>query len=170
MEDFLKSNINWDLFFQDSHEMIRLDEKLKWKQNNLKSVFHLQSTHPKKRRIFLQKEIIQHQRIIFSMRCFLFYLAEEFLGFRPPFYWKNEIKQSFSMEQYEFFENTHSSTTMDMSSLENHDLWFSLRVMKDKEISKKFFITLIRNTFYFLKIHIDVEIMELMVDKITFRV
>lgn len=167
MEDeFLKpENVPWKEVLTDSHEMIRLDEKIKWKQHFLSTTMEKLPEYQITTNL-VKQEIVGHYKLLYSMRCFLYFMSSEYLHFNIPKGWTQEIKESFlQLESYEAECEQSVDRFMDGT-----EFWFYVGTLKDKERSRKFFITMMKTSFQHMHYGFDIKVIEQIVDHFVFRI
>jgi hypothetical protein len=124
--------VNWRLLLTHPSELVRIDEKLRMKQLELRDFDERTPGY----NVTAAQTHLEHQRLIFSMRCYCAIVGMNFFHVPilsiPEFH---SLKNSF-VDRENF--TTDSNNYVELSSFED-EFWLILQTTSDKNNSEKFF-------------------------------
>ena len=156
--------VNWRNVLSHPSELVRIDEKLRAKQNELLDFDERTPGY----NLTAAQTHLEHQRLIFSMRCYVAIVGMNF--FHVPIlsaHEFNHLKQSFvDRENY----TTDADNFVEISSLED-DFWLILETTSDKSNTEKFYKKLMSEFLVFYPFLEDKEkIMEKIIKHCRFMI
>lgn len=133
---------NWKQLLNHPSEFIRIDDKLRLKQLELSDFNEKTPGY----NISAAQTHLEHQRLIFNMRCYLIIAATNFFSF--PIISANdfrELKRSFIDKENFVFE---CGNFVDFSNTDDR-FWLLMQITSDKNNSEKFFKKMLSEIFSF---------------------
>jgi hypothetical protein len=134
--------VNWRNILSHPSELVRIDDKLRTKQIELQDFDERTPGY----NITAAQTVLEHQRLIFSMRCYVAIVGMNFFHVpilsSPEFH---KLKNSF-VDRENFV--TDSSNYVEMSSLED-EFWLILQTTSDRNNSEKFYKKIMSEFFVF---------------------
>jgi len=171
---FLKPDVNWKEFLKHPMEVMKLDIALKVKQMELSTLMNRGKQNMVSGWCYpVEQEVLDHQKILYSMRCFLQIMSKEYFRFYFSDSHVDEVRSSFNEARDDNscnFQSCRDAAKYNITTMHDNQLFMLMMVSGDVDNTKRVYRDMLNKILQQLNLPCNRNLLEKIVNNVEFRI